>query len=62
VQALPTMPRHDVNTVDAPLQERVTSRKSSIVLISVIENPPKVYILLSRVTTVHRWLMATQRI
>jgi hypothetical protein len=27
VQALPTMPRHGVNTVDAPLQERVKSRK-----------------------------------
>jgi hypothetical protein len=27
VQALPTMPRHGANTVDAPLQERVKSRK-----------------------------------
>jgi len=27
VQALPTMPRHGVNTVDAPLQERVKSGK-----------------------------------
>ena len=50
VQALPTIPRHGVNTVDAPLQERVKSRKNCIVLISVIENPPKVDILLSRAT------------
>jgi hypothetical protein len=28
VQALPTMPLHAVNTVDAPLQERVKSRKN----------------------------------
>jgi len=28
VQALPTMPRHGVNTVDAPLQELVKSRKN----------------------------------
>ena len=41
VQALPKMPRHGVNTVDAPLQERVKSGKNCIVLISVIENPPK---------------------
>jgi len=27
VHALPTMPRHGVNTVDAPLQERGKSRK-----------------------------------
>jgi hypothetical protein len=27
-QALPTMPLHGVNTVDAPLQERVKSRKN----------------------------------
>jgi hypothetical protein len=27
VQALPTMPRYGVSTVDAPLQERVKSRK-----------------------------------
>jgi len=33
VQALPTMPLHDVNTVDAPLQERVKSRKNYIALI-----------------------------
>jgi hypothetical protein len=48
VQALPTIPRHGVNTVDAPLQERVKSGKNCIVFISVIENPPKVDILLSR--------------
>ena len=52
VQALPTIPRHGVNTVDAPLQERVKSRKNCIVFISVIENPPKVDILLSRATNV----------
>ena len=51
VQALPTMPRHGVNTVDAPLQERVKSRKNYIVFISVIGNPLKVDILLSRATT-----------
>ena len=28
VQALPTMPLHGVNTVDAPLQEHVKSRKN----------------------------------
>ena len=28
VQALPTIPRHGVNTVDALLQERVKSRKN----------------------------------
>jgi hypothetical protein len=28
VQALPTMPLNGVNTVDAPLQERVKSRKN----------------------------------
>jgi hypothetical protein len=50
VQALPTIPRHRVNTVDAPLQERVKSGKNCIVFISVIENPPKVDILLSRAT------------
>jgi hypothetical protein len=50
VQALPTMPRHGVNTVDAPLQERVKSRKNYIVFISVIGNPLKVDILLSRAT------------
>jgi hypothetical protein len=50
VQALPTMPRHGVNTADAPLQERVKSRKNSIVFISVIGNPLKVDILLSRAT------------
>jgi len=27
VQALPTMPRHGVNTVDVPLQKRAKSRK-----------------------------------
>jgi hypothetical protein len=47
---LPTIPRHGVNTVDAPLQERVKSRKNCIVFISVIENPPKLDILLSRAT------------
>ena len=46
VQALPTI----LSTVDAPLQERVKSRKSRVVFISVIENPPKVDILLSRAT------------
>jgi hypothetical protein len=50
VQALRTIPRHGVDTVDAPLQERVKSRKNCIVFISVIENPLKVYILLSRAT------------
>jgi hypothetical protein len=50
VQALPTLPRHGVNTVDAPLQERVKSRKKTIVFISVIGNPLKVDILLSRAT------------
>jgi hypothetical protein len=50
VQALPTIPRHGANTVDAPLQERVKSRKNWIVFISVIENPPKVDIQLSRAT------------
>jgi hypothetical protein len=49
VQALPTMPRHGVNTVDAPLQERVESRKK-IVFISVIGNSLEVDILLSRAT------------
>ena len=53
VQALPTMPRHGVNTVDAPLQERAKSRKNYIVFISVIENPPKVDILMSRATLVY---------
>jgi hypothetical protein len=52
VQALPTMPRHGVNTVDAPLQERVKSRKNYIVLTSVIGNSLKVDILLSRATFV----------
>jgi hypothetical protein len=28
VQALPTIPRNGVNTVDAPLQERVKSPKN----------------------------------
>jgi hypothetical protein len=28
VQALPTVPRHGVNTVDAPLQEFIQSRKN----------------------------------
>jgi hypothetical protein len=51
VQALPTMPRHGVNTVDASLQERVKSRKNYIVFI-VIGNPLKVDILLSRATNV----------
>jgi hypothetical protein len=50
---LPTMPRHGVNTVDAPLQERVKSQKNYIVLISVIGNPPKVDILMSRATNVN---------
>jgi hypothetical protein len=50
VQALPTMPRHGVNTVDAPLQVRVKSQKNYIVLISVIGNSTKVDILLSRAT------------
>jgi hypothetical protein len=31
VQALPTMPLHGVNTVDAPLQEREKSRKKNSV-------------------------------
>jgi hypothetical protein len=53
VQALPSIPRHGVNTVDAPLQERVKFRKNCIVFISVIENPPKVDILLSRATRKH---------
>ena len=44
------MPRYGVNTVDAPLQERVKSRKNYIVFISVVENPPKVDNLLSRAT------------
>jgi hypothetical protein len=51
VQALPTIPRHGVNTVDATLQERAKSRKNCIVFISVIENLPKVDILLSRATS-----------
>ena len=38
------------NTVDAPLQERVKSRKNRVVFITVIENPPKVDILQSRAT------------
>jgi hypothetical protein len=50
VQAYPAIPRHGVNTVDAPLQERAKSRKNYIVFISVIGNPLKVDILLSRVT------------
>jgi len=58
VQALPTIPRHGVNTVDAPLQERVKSRKNRVVFISVIENPPKVDILLSRATHVNVWLQS----
>ena len=54
VQALPTIPRHGVNTVDAPLQERVKSRKNRVVFISVIKKPPKVDILLSRATIIHK--------
>ena len=52
MQALPTMPRHGVNTVDAPLQERAKSRKNLIVFISVIGNPLKMGIQLSRGTSV----------
>jgi hypothetical protein len=54
VQALPTVHRHGVNTVDAPHQERVKSRKKYIVLISVIGNPLKVDILLSRATFIFK--------
>ena len=48
MQALPTMPRNGLKTVDALHQEHVKSRKNYIVFISVIGNPLKVDILLSR--------------
>ena len=47
-QALQTIPLHGVNTVDAPRQERGKYQKNYVVLISVIGNPLKVGILLSR--------------
>jgi hypothetical protein len=63
VQAWQTIPRHGVNTVDASLQERVKSRKYCIVFISVIENPPKVDILLNRATyVVNPWISRTRHL
>jgi hypothetical protein len=50
MQALPTMPLYGTKTVDAPLQERVKSHKKLNRAFSVIVNPLKVDILLSRDT------------
>jgi hypothetical protein len=54
VQALPTMPLHGVNTVDAPLQERGKTRKKIDRAISVIGNPLKMDIQLGWDTNIYQ--------